>query len=314
MPTNSPCPDRSRLEALLDGDLSAEEQASLESHLKTCEICRAKLDALTGQVGLLSDSGRREISEEQEPSSDAALRGAMSHLKAAGPHSEVDSAEMPTAAEHPGVEGISLDFLDPPTQAHCLGQLGEYEITGVVGHGGMGVVLKGRDPALNRYVAIKVLSPQLASSAVAGNRFMREAQMAAAVSHDHVVTIHAVAKARELPFLVMEYVAGVSLEERIRRTGPLKVEEILRIGTQAASGLAAAHAQGLVHRDIKPSNILLENGVERVKITDFGLARVVHEAKITQTGVVAGTPEYMSPEQARGRRSIGGAICSVWAV
>ncbi len=298
MSTNSPCPNITRLEALLGGDLPAAEQASLESHLKTCETCRARLDELTGQVNLLSDSGRREVSEGNGPNT--ALRGAMSRLKAAGPRSAADSSDMPTAAEQPGVEGISLDFLDPPTQAHCLGQLGEYEITGVVGHGGMGVVLKGRDPALNRYVAIKVLSPQLASSAVAGNRFMREAQMAAAVSHDHVVTIHAVARAKALPFLVMEYVAGVSLEERIRRTGPLKVEEILRIGMQAASGLAAAHAQGLVHRDIKPSNILLENGVERVKITDFGLARVVHEAKITQTGVVAGTPEYMSPEQARG--------------
>ncbi len=193
-----------------------------------------------------------------------------------------------------------MDFLDPPTQPQTVGQLGRYEITGVIGQGGMGVVLKARDPALNRFVAIKVLSPQLASSATAGKRFTREAQMAAAVSHDHVVTIHAVDAAKGLPFLVMEYIAGVSLEERIRRTGPLKVEEILRIGMQAASGLAAAHAQGLVHRDIKPSNILLENGVERVKITDFGLARVVHEAKITKTGVVAGTPEYMSPEQARG--------------
>ncbi len=298
MSIHSPCPEINRLEALLGGNLPTVEQVFLEAHLKTCETCRASLDELTGQVGLLSESGRREVSEGNGPNT--ALRGAMSRLKAAGPESAANSADTPTAAEQPGVEGISLDFLDPPSQPHCLGQLGEYEITGVVGHGGMGVVLKGRDPALNRYVAIKVLSPQLASSAVAGNRFMREAQMAAAVSHDHVVTIHAVNRAKGLPFLVMEYIAGVSLEERIRRTGPLKVEEILRIGMQAASGLAAAHAQGLVHRDIKPSNILLENGVERVKITDFGLARVVHEAKITKTGVVAGTPEYMSPEQARG--------------
>jgi WD40 repeat protein len=106
--------------------------------------------------------------------------------------------------------------------------------------------------------------------------------------------------AGDVPFLVMEYILGVSLEDRIQRSGHLKVEEILRIGMQAASGLAAAHAQGLVHRDIKPSNILLENGVERVKITDFGLARVIHEAQLTQTNMAAGTPQYMSPEQARG--------------
>ena len=107
-------------------------------------------------------------------------------------------------------------------------------------------------------------------------------------------------EANGLPYLVMEYVAGISLQERLDRAGPLELEEILRIGLQAAAGLAAAHAQGLVHRDIKPANILLENGVERVKITDFGLARAADDASLTQSGVVAGTPQYMAPEQARG--------------
>ena len=103
-----------------------------------------------------------------------------------------------------------------------------------------------------------------------------------------------------LPYLVMPYIAGRSLQERIDRDGPLGTEEVLRIGMQTALGLAAAHAQGLVHRDIKPSNILLENGVERVKITDFGLARAIDDASRSQSGVVAGTPQYMSPEQADG--------------
>ena len=98
----------------------------------------------------------------------------------------------------------------------------------------------------------------------------------------------------------MPFVAGRSLQERVDSDGPLGVKEVLRIGMQTAQGLAAAHAQGLVHRDVKPSNILLENGVERVKLTDFGLARAVDDASMTQSGVVAGTPQYMSPEQARG--------------
>ena len=118
--------------------------------------------------------------------------------------------------------------------------------------------------------------------------------------HDHVVTIHAVEEANGLPYLVMQYVAGMSLQQRLDRDGPLELTEILRIGMQTAAGLAAAHAHGLIHRDIKPANILLENGVERVKITDFGLARAVDDASLTQSGVVAGTPQYMSPEQARG--------------
>ena len=98
----------------------------------------------------------------------------------------------------------------------------------------------------------------------------------------------------------MEYVPGRSLQDRLDQHGPLALPEVLRIGMQTAAGLAAAHAQGLVHRDVKPANILLENGVERVKLTDFGLARAAADAAMTQSGVVAGTPHYMAPEQARG--------------
>ena len=111
----------------------------------------------------------------------------------------------------------------------------------------------------------------------------------------------------------MPYLACESLQQRIDREGLLPIVDVLRIGMQVAAGLAAAHAQGLIHRDIKPANILLENGVERVKITDFGLARAVDDATLTQTGVIAGTPQYMSPEQARGEPSTPAATCSAWA-
>ena len=180
-----------------------------------------------------------------------------------------------------------------------LGKLGPYRVIEVLGSGGMGIVLKAFDPALNRPVAIKVLAPQLATSGPARQRFAREARAAAAIRNEHVVAIHAVDEWKGLPYLVMEFIPGVSLQERIDRTAPLDLNSILRIGMQTAAGLAAAHAQGLVHRDIKPSNILLENGVERVKITDFGLARAVDDASLTQSGVVAGTPLFMAPEQAR---------------
>src|SRR5207302_2932516 len=117
--------------------------------------------------------------------------------------------------------------------------------------------------------------------------------------NEHVVAIHAVDDWKGLPYLVMEFIPGRSLQDRIDRTAPLDITSILRIGMQTAQGLAAAHAQGLIHRDIKPANILLENGVERVKLVDFGLARAVDDASLTQSGVVAGTPQYMAPEQAR---------------
>lgn len=140
----------------------------------------------------------------------------------------------------------------------------------------MGIVFRAIDTKLNRVVAIKSLLPEFARNPQAKRRFLREAQAAAAVSHDHIVTIHAVedgaAHADNVPFLVMECIVGQSLQQKIDKTGALALREILRIGMQIASGLAAAHRQGLVHRDIKPANILLENGIERVKITDFGLA------------------------------------------
>jgi serine/threonine-protein kinase len=181
-----------------------------------------------------------------------------------------------------------------------LGRLGHYEIVEVIGRGGMGIVLKGFDPQLNRYVAIKVLAPHLAASGAARQRFDREAKAAAAIVHEHVIAIHSISVESSPPYLVMPLIAGESLQQRIDRTGPLEIKEILRIGAQVAEGLAAAHAHGLVHRDIKPANILLENGVERVKITDFGLARAIDDATVTHSGFLAGTPQYMAPEQARG--------------
>jgi hypothetical protein len=195
---------------------------------------------------------------------------------------------------------LALEGLDPPSHPENLGRLGDYELIDWVGQGGMGVVFRGFDAALNRFVAIKLLAPQWSADALARRRFTREAQAAAAVSHPHVVTIHAVNEWRGRPYLVMEYINGSSLQHRIDEGGPLELAEILRIGSQVAAGLAAAHAKGLIHRDIKPGNIMLENDLPRVKLTDFGLARAVDDAKLTQYGTLAGTPQYMAPEQARG--------------
>ncbi|HUT91553.1 MAG TPA: protein kinase [Thermoguttaceae bacterium] len=203
-------------------------------------------------------------------------------------------------ATNPPPEEISLDFLQPSDTPHSLGRLGQYEVREVVGRGGMGVVLKANDTKLNRIVAVKVLAPELASNATARTRFVREAQAVAAVSHHHVVTIYAVEE-DPLPYLVMEFIDGQSLQQKIDRQGQFPLREILRIGHQIAGGLAAAHGQGIIHRDIKPANILLQNGIERVQITDFGLARAVDDVAITRTGEVAGTPQFMSPEQAQGQ-------------
>jgi WD40 repeat protein/serine/threonine protein kinase len=196
-----------------------------------------------------------------------------------------------------------LAFLGPAHETGSLGRLDHYDVLEAVGQGATGVVLKARDTKLQRVVALKVLVPRLAASGPARKRFVREAQATAAVRDDNVIAIYAVSDDGPLPYLVMEYIAGVTLEDRIRQGGPLELPEVLRIGLQVASGLAAAHAQGLIHRDIKPANILLENGVQRVKITDFGLARAAADAGLTERGVIAGTPAFMAPCQARGEPS-----------
>jgi serine/threonine-protein kinase len=286
MDARSVCPEAARWAEMLDGRLPANEQLNLAAHLERCGRCQQTVESLTAGAGSWVLGG----DPEGEPL-DPTLRKAMEELKA---ESAAAARSAPPSAEAP------LDFLSPTDQPGRLGRLGRYEVTAVVGRGGMGVVLKALDPALNRFVAVKVLAPQWAGSAAARRRFAREARAAAAVRHPNVVAIHGVDEAGGLPYLVMEYVHGVSLEQRVERDGPPELKEILRIGMQAADGLAAAHAQGLVHRDVKPANILLENGVERVKLTDFGLARAIDDASLTQSGVIAGTPLYMAPEQARG--------------
>jgi hypothetical protein len=268
--------DPHRLDLFLRDRLPEEARRDVEAHLLSCAPCRDRLDDLAG--------GARAWAEVRLYLGD-----------------QDDAAECSTAAADAEQGDVALNCLTPSDNPQALGRLGPYEILEILGRGGWGVVLKAFDPALNRPVAIKVLAARYAASGAARKRFAREAQAAAAVSHDHVVPVHAVDAAATPPYLVMAFIPGQSLQQRLDRSGPLAVKEILRIGMQTAAGLAAAHAQGLVHRDIKPANIMLENGIERVKITDFGLARAVDDASLTLGGAVAGTPAYMAPEQALGQ-------------
>jgi serine/threonine-protein kinase len=266
--------DSNDLKQLLEDTLPPERQAVLIGHLDDCAACQETLERFAA---------------------DQLWWAELHHLRSRlGAEADLGHDGLP--AEEP----LSLDFLDPPQEDGQLGRLDSFLVTALLGRGGMGIVLKALDPHLGRPVAIKVLAPCFASSAAARRRFAREARAAAAVVHEHVVPIYSVAAWKGLPYLVMACVAGRSVQERLNAEGPLGVAEVLRIGMQAAAGLAAAHAQGLVHRDIKPANILLEDGVERVLLTDFGLARAADDASLTQSGVIAGTPPYMAPEQALG--------------
>ena len=196
---------------------------------------------------------------------------------------------------------LSKDFFARLNEPGHRMRIRQYEVERLIGKGSMGIVLKAHDPGLARDVALKVLAPSCAESPVAHQRFAQEARYAAAIRHENVVTIFAVSDVGGIPFLVMEYVPGLSLQDRLDTREKFAVPEIIRIGRQIALGLAAAHELRLIHRDIKPANILLEHGTQCVRITDFGLARALDgDTNLSQKGLLLGTPLFMSPEQVNG--------------
>jgi len=178
-------------------------------------------------------------------------------------------------------------------------RLGKYEVQSDIGRGGMGAVYKGYDPTLKRHVAVKVLAPHLLWQGEFVERFLREARAAARLNHPNIVTIHDVGQEGGWYYFVMEYLEGQTLTEFVQRRGPLPTDEVIRILRPLAGALDYAHDRGVVHRDVKSDNILVSpSGL--VTLTDFGIARAVQETRLTTTGAIVGTPEYMSPEQVKG--------------
>jgi Leucine-rich repeat (LRR) protein/tRNA A-37 threonylcarbamoyl transferase component Bud32 len=306
------CPDRDVLERLMLGRIAGPEGEQLAQHLEGCERCAAA--ALTlGAEDTLTEATRGRSTAEGAPDADV-VRGLVESLRRLGPPA---AAGQTTADETPNPEHAdageqTYDFLAPPQAPDEIGRLGPYRVLKVLGSGGMGVVFQAEDVDLKRTVALKVMRAEAARKPRARERFLREARAAAALEHEHVVTIYQVGEERGVPFLAMQWLKGMTLEEQLRRSGPPSVAQVLCLGRQIARGLAAAHARGLVHRDIKPSNLWLETlpgepGASatggHVKILDFGLARAADDdAHLTQSGTVVGTPSYMAPEQARGER------------
>ena len=182
---------------------------------------------------------------------------------------------------------------------------GRYSIERELGRGGMGVVYLAKEVRLDRPVALKLLPPVLAAQAGPRDRFLREARMAAKLSHPNIIPIHAVDEIGSFVFFAMAYVEGETLTDRVRRRGPLTPDDATRVLREIAWALAYAHAQGVIHRDVKPDNIMLETATGRALVADFGIAGQVSGAAALDGGEVIGTPEFMSPEQALGERVDG---------
>lgn len=290
--SQSSCLGQGELQRLLVGDLSDIEEITCIGHLDSCHLCRDRLQGAAGdrETWVAVTRNLKEGGTVREPELECLMANVLGHRRLSRPTGFGPD------------EDLLFQVLEPCEKPGRIGCLDRYEVIETIGCGGMGIVLKGFDPSLERPVAIKVLASPSACSRKARERFRREARAAAAVRSEYVITIHAVEEQAPLPYLVMEYVEGTSLQGMLDLGAPMELEKILQIGAQAAVGLAAAHEQGLVHRDVKPANILLEEKTGAVKLTDFGLACAVDDREYASKGMLAGTPEYMAPEQAAAGR------------
>jgi serine/threonine protein kinase/Leucine-rich repeat (LRR) protein len=336
------CPARAELQEYLLDRTSEATALALDEHLAACARCRAELPIIPAEDDLVADfRARAAMTPPNDPLLDRLASNLQDVLRPYLPTSH-EATPPADAAGTPPPDGdalsdckdwTTLPMLAPPIQPDELGRLGHYSIRKVLGAGGMGMVFLAEDSQLRRLVAVKAMRPALAASASARERFLREARAAAALKHDHVVTIHQVGEEHGVPFLTMELLEGESLEDRLKRENTLAVAEVLRIGAELAEALEAAHARGLIHRDVKPGNVWLEarppvnssrsrepsgtgdarlgspglprgdagqGSNYRVKVLDFGLARGSGDAHVTAAGMILGTPSYMAPEQARG--------------
>ncbi len=249
-------------------------------HFETCADCQNRMEILAADDWWWS-ACRSAIGEANSDQTYTAVNGLESDV--------------------PTVRGDEDDFGPGDVSAPEIRQLKHYEIESLIGSGGMGVVYKARDTKLNRTVAIKMLLPHLANQPGVRKQFLREARSAASISHEHVIRIFEVESNARHPFLVMSWVPGETLEAVVAREGAFSQLQVIRYASQIASALSAAHRLGIVHRDIKPANILIDIDQQKVFVTDFGLAKTVDEASLTRTGLQAGTPHYMSPEQCKGK-------------
>lgn len=306
------CPQKDSLVDFLLGKLENEERERLEHHLSDCSPCIDTVRSLELNdtlEGLTQDVLRRDKSPAGHDSArdSQLISGLIKRLESLPNHgqtptssSTADSCRIQSpgsVAEDRAAEVQRL--LATAERDGDIGKLGRYHICELLGAGSSGVVYLADDQQLNRPVALKILRPSLGGDA--RERFLAEAQATAKLAHQNIVSIFDVGIEGPLAYIAMQWQPGQTLEQKLENESTLSATEVQQLGTAIASGLAAAHGEGLIHRDIKPANIWIPDGDANAKILDFGLVRVTDEnPQLTCTGMIAGTPCYMSPEQSRG--------------
>ncbi len=303
MSPDQQCPTRQELEHFVLGRLEQETATRIGDHVATCDLCAGTVSNLQYSEETLSCAQPIGDDIEQDPLAQQTGTVALPLAERDDPMFD-DTPPQIAGIAPPNLPGDqqSWPFLSPSDREGDLGKLGPYHVLSVLGVGGMGVVFRAEDPKLHRQIALKAIKPEFVEHEDAKQRFMREAQAVAAINHDNVIAIYQVAEDR-VPFLTMPLLEGETLAERLRRSQPLPVDQVLEIAHQMAVGLDAAHQRGVVHRDIKPTNIWLEQDSDRVKLLDFGLARPADgNSELTTPGTIAGTPLYMAPEQIDARQ------------
>ncbi|MFO0937547.1 MAG: protein kinase [Gemmataceae bacterium] len=312
--TPSPsCPKTHEIEAMLLGQPVVGDPRDLEAHLEFCRECQKYLDHQTAELPYASILKHDAAVTRKVTDSGRDLSSLVHRLE-----------DMARQFTPPGYDLIAPTNAGQNVMApqDGLDRVGVYRVIRLLGAGGMGLVYLAEDEILCRNVAVKILRPRIASQPHAREGFLREARAVAALKHDNVVTVFHVGEAtvpsgEPLPFLAMEFLEGENLASWLRREGPIRMEVAIRIGRQAAEGIAAAHARGVVHRDIKPGNLWLEAppgwneqpahqraplpSVARVKVLDFGLAFLVGQGTLGSNREIFGTPDYMAPELASGK-------------
>ena len=305
------CPDKEVLINFLGGTLEESELVATEQHLAKCKPCLETMQNLESMHDTYSDLAKISIEDKLAKKScdgshhsedQKTLDNLVVQLKKLGQGSSVSRNTKSSCP--PGIVAESRtaevrQFLLPPKQPDDLGYIEGYRIVRVLGAGSTGVVFQAIQESLNRKVALKILRPSLGEPAKA--RFVAEAQATAKLDHPNAISIYEVGEIDSLAFIAMQWVPGETLEDCLNRDSVLPLEDVAQLAQQLASALAEAHRHGLIHRDVKPANVWISETGD-AKLLDFGLVRINNESpQLTCTGMIAGTPCFMSPEQSRGQ-------------